>query len=612
MNSLKPLKHTVRLLDDFFVFDVETAHKKKNKKGETIYKWALTGKFVFGVVYGKNYTRVIHSIKEFHEEFQHPRYKGKKVFAHNAEFDLTILYGNIFKTFPDAIFNGRFISASNGNCSFANSLNIYKTKASTIGEMLGILKTGMQGDGTYTQTNWNNVKQKANAINGCIRDCEIIWEALFRIFEKVGSIKITQASLSLDYFKRFFLETAIAHNENTSFFYDSYFGGRCEAFKIGKFNKKDYGEVDDVNSMYPWGMKTAIFPDPKYLKIADDITVKKFLSYYLKRFEGCVYCTVYHKGPDEHKNGWIGHLPVKRGGKLLFPVGTIKGVWNFNEIRYPLESGIVEILDIERIVYAPAMTESPFVKYVDTLYRERFSSDNEFHIYVIKIFMNSLYGKFAQRIDEEWIYIEDVEKQVHVIQQYEKANNIIKIVPFNSERNDCFLVVGSDNDWCKDFAIPAFASYITSFCRVHLLKGCIEVGEKRLIYCDTDSRFKRKGGKATKDDLNLGGWKKEKKLITGVFGLKNYTVKEWDKKKKRWKKVKEKIKGIPERATKHWDRKEQKFKYRYVNLVKTKESLRRGIEPGSEVERFKVLKNTYTKRIVDKKTGNTKPIIFYE
>lgn len=575
-------------MNDFFVFDIETGHKKK-LRGKQLIKWALTGNFIFAVVYGLNYTKVIHSKEQLIEEFKDTRYKGKKIFAHNAEFDLTKVFGNIYKEFPDAIFNGKFISCTNGNATFADSLNIYRTSAKVIGEMLGLLKKGMSGKGKYATTNWSDQKERARAINGCIRDCEIIWEALFRIFEKVGSIKITQASLSLDYFKRYFLDHVIEHNENTTFFFDSYFGGRTEAFRIGKVN----GKVIDVNSMYPWGMKHAVFPNPKFLKVAKDVTVKKFQSYYLNQFEGCVYCTV------EHKRTWIGFLPVKMGGKLVFPTGTFSGCWNFNEIRHALESGVITIKNIDRVVYAPPM-KSPFVRYVDTLYKERFSTDNEFHIYVIKIFMNSLYGKFAQHISEEWIYIEDMERQVASIQAYELQNKLSRIVPFNEERKDCFLVVGSDNNWTKDFAIPSFASYITSFCRVHLLKMALKIGKKHTLYCDTDSLV-FSGKYKFDNDKSLGGWKLEDKKINAIFGLKNYRYLVRDKKTGKWVQ-KRRLKGVPENAIEY-----EKHKYKYTNLLKTKEALRRGLPAGSQIERTKEIKNTYTKRIVNK-DGTTKPI----
>jgi hypothetical protein len=579
VNVLRPLKPTVRLLNDFFVFDVETAHTKGKYK-----HWSLTGKFVFGVVYGFNYTKVIHNKTEFINEFKHPRYKDKKVFAHNLEFDLTILFGNIFVAFPDAIFNGRLISASNGNCTFANSLNIYQTSVKVIGEMIGKPKSM-----DYGKTDWSNRSARAKAINGCIRDCEIIYDALFQIFEQVGSIKITQASLSMDYFKRYFLEYSIEHNENTSFFFDSYYGGRCEAFRIGPL--KEHAKVIDVNSMYPYAMRECKFPDPKFLKTVVNVPVSK-LKYYLNNFEGCIYAEV------EHLETWLGYLPVKKGGKLLFPVGRFSGCWNFHEIRFALEQKVIKILKITRVVYSRPM-KSPFVNYVNTLYRQRFETTNEFSIYRIKIFMNSLYGKFAQRITEEMVYIADITKQWNVIEQYRQEKKLFRIVPFNQIRRDCFLIVGSDNNWSKDFSIPSFASYITSFARVLLLKEMIKKGRRRVIYCDTDSVFFT--GKHRKDEKQLGGWKLENKLITGVYGLKNYSYKFRDKLTGKWVE-KRKIKGIPTKAEKI-----DKSTYKYINLVKTREALRRGLIAGSEMERIKQVKGTYEKRIV-LKSGKTKPI----
>ena len=70
----------------------------------------LLDAFIFGVVYGYEYTKVIYSVKEFQDEFKQKRYSKKKVFAHNAEYDLNVLYDNIYELDKKAIFNGKFIS----------------------------------------------------------------------------------------------------------------------------------------------------------------------------------------------------------------------------------------------------------------------------------------------------------------------------------------------------------------------------------------------------------------------------------------------------------------------------------------------------------------------
>lgn len=580
MKKLTRLKPSTKILNDFYVFDTETGVRKKN--GDI--QWVLRGRpenFIFGVVYGYNFTKVIHNRKEFIEEFKSPRYKNKKVFAHNAEYDLDVLYGDIFELDREAIFNGKFISASNGNCQFADSLNIYRTKAAVIGEMLGIKKQKLGNSGKKLVSKGG---VSAKDINYCIRDCEIIWQALFQIFEEVGSIKITQASLSMDYYRRFFQPFDIEHNENTLHFFDSYFGGRCEAFRIGKVK----GKVRDVNSMYPFGMRNAIFPNPKYLKVVENVPVNKFLKSYLNRYEGMVYCEV------DHKETWIGYLPVKKGGKLLFPVGSFAGCWNFNELRFAIESNVVTIRKITKVVYSEPM-ESPFINYVDTLYRKRFETDNDFQIYRIKIFMNSLYGKFAQQILENYVYIKDMEKDIDSIIRYQREGIFIKLVPFSETRRDAFLVTKNSKEFTINYSIPSFASYITSYCRVFLLKSLLKTGKKNLLYCDTDSQF-FEGVNNWKDEKQLGGWKLEDKIITGVYGLKNYTYIDKKGNKKR------RLKGVPESA-----KEITKNNFRYVNLVKTKEGLRRGLEPGTQIDRSKEIKGTYTKRVV-LKSGETKPI----
>lgn len=125
----------VKFQTDFFVFDTETKIKKDGKDF-----WGLRARpdaFVFGVIYGHNHCVVIHSHQEFISELQKPVYKGKMVFAHNAEYDLGVLFGNIYSIDPTAIFNGKFITATNGNCKFADSMNIYRFSVEKIGNIIG-------------------------------------------------------------------------------------------------------------------------------------------------------------------------------------------------------------------------------------------------------------------------------------------------------------------------------------------------------------------------------------------------------------------------------------------------------------------------------------------
>lgn len=579
MERLMRLRPKVKLHTDFYVFDTETGNIKDGK-----IKYELNARpesFLFGVIYGHNFTKVIYSVEDFQNELKDPRYKNKKVFAHNAEYDLNVLYGNIYDMDAEAIFNGRFIRATNGNCIFADSMNIYKASVKKIGAMLGLNKQKL-GDDNLTSS-LDGKKIPAKDINYCIRDCEIVYEALIRIFEDAGDIKITQASLSLTYFRRYHQPFNIDHNHNTSYFWNSYYGGRTEAFKLGD----THATVYDVNSMYPDRMKNTVFPNPKYLKKETCVKPKNFINRYLYNFEGCIHATVIHK------DNWIGFLPVKYEGKLCFPTGVLTGWWNFNEIRFALERGVIEITQINTVVYGEPM-ESIFKGFVDTLYLKRYQTDNELEIFRIKIFMNSLYGKFAQRINTETIYLDNVEKHLDLIHEHQRKKTLIKLMPFNSERSDAFLVVKSKNNYSLKYSIPSFSSYITSAARLVLLEKLLEWENFKPVYCDTDSIFLEIDPKIT-TSKKLGDWGKENKIVTNISGLKNYSYIENSEEIR-------KIKGVPKYA-----KQIEKNTFEYYNLIKTKEALRRQIDPGVKIKRTKVLRNKYTKRIV-LDNGETEPI----
>jgi hypothetical protein len=589
MKELKPARRSQKPLDDFYVFDTETGDTLEN--GDVKWKLDATPKsFIFGCIFGKNYKRVIRSVREFHQEFQHPRYKGKKVFAHNAEYDLNVVFGNIYQFDNTAIFNGRFVCATNGNCTFADSLNIYKASVEDIGEKMGYPKLNL-GNGDYVSKGGYSEKD----IEYCFRDCEIIWFALYKIFEDSGAQKITQASLSLNLFRTRFLRFGIKHNENmTAAFWDSYFGGRCEAFFIGETN----ANVIDENSAYPYQMNELRFPDPAELCEENNVRINRALML-LKGYEGCMYADVFHPAH------WLGHLPVKIDQKLIFPLGNLSGCWNFNELAWAIESGGVQLKKVHKVVYAPRI-ESPFREYVQTLYKQRFATDDLLEIERIKIFMNSLYGKLGARKKEQNIYLPDWRADIKVIKEHYDKGTFIDLVLFNGERADAFLVVKSKDELSKNgmsYSIPSYASYITSGQRVSLGKQLIACEAKGLepVYCDTDSVFLN-NCQHWDNEKQLGGWKLEDKKIKEIRGLKNYDFEYFDKKENKILR-KSKIKGVPKKAKKIGDK-----TYGFLAMVRTKESLRRNIESGVFENKEKTLNLKYDKRKVNK-DGTTKPLV---
>jgi hypothetical protein len=579
MKTLSMLKSRERFFErDFYVFDLET----------TPFKLDNTCEFIFGAIYGFEFTKVINNKEEFIIELKDKRYLKKKVFAHNAEFDLTVLYGNIYNIDSEAIFNGKFIAATNGVCMFADSMNIFSTSVKEVGKMMKLEKQEL------SKEFWNKSEVTQSDIDYCIRDCEIVYKALLSIFNLVGNVKITLAGLSLDLFRRKYQKFHIDYNDEIgNLFFNSYYGGRCEAFYIGETSAVVY----DKNSMYPNAMNEVFFPNPKYLQKKSFVPRGTFLNKYLPNFEGCAYVTI------KHLNTTFGFLPHRRDGKLLFPVGNFTGWWNFNEIRFAVEQNAIEIIEVHEIVFAVRM-ESPFKEFVQDCYKNRFTSEQEFIAYLWKIIMNALYGKFAQKIDTEFIYIKDMEKEYAVIKEIESSGKFIKMQLFNELRNDCFLEVSASSKSYLYNTIPLFSSYITSYARVDLLKDLIKNEKFIPLYCDTDSIFYEIDPEI-ESSKELGKWKKENKLVTEINGLKNYSYIYANE-------IKTKIKGVPgftlnDNNERIKVEKDSKGIYKYRSLLKTKEALRRNLEPGTFIMREKVMRGKYDKRIVDK-DGRTRPV----
>lgn len=565
---------------NFFVFDTETTCLEPQPKN-----------FVFGVLYGFSFHKVIYSVEDFKTEFQKPMYRNKTIFAHNAEFDLLTIYGNIYKNLDNAaIFNGKFISCEKDNVTFADSMNIYPTSVKNIGKMIDLEKLDnfkISGE----QLEKTNITEQD--INYCKRDCEIVFKALLRIFENIGCIKLTLPSLSMINFRSNYLEKDLYFSKLVDEFFQSYYGGRTEAFFIGQVN----GKVYDINSMYPYVMKTMKFPDIQGLKKEFNVTVK-FLLYCLKHYEGLAKVQV------KHKSSFFGYLPCKTKvnnfEKLVFPVGTFETTVNFNELRFAYESGIIEILKVHYVVYSNPV-ESPFKQFIEDNYQLRVKSTNDLDRLIYKLIMNSLYGKFGQKEKYKTTYYKNI--PYDLIREHQDKNKFCEVKTFNKNRLDCYLITENPSQKNSYYAIPTYASYITSEARLLLLKNLLVNEKNSVLYCDTDSIFigNPDGLFCGSVSDSLGDFKLECKTITQIRGLKNYTYQDENGK------IFDVIKGISKNSRQSVDPLSGQTTFTTRKYYKTKQAIQQDKEAGQGYQIKKVLKNDYDKRLV-LPSGHTLPL----
>lgn len=387
-----------------------------------------------------------------------------------------------------------------------------------------------------------------------MRDSEISAKALsffFDSFYKIGaSPQVTIASTSMSLFKNKYLnKTYYRHpvyvlDEQ----FKGYYGGRTEVFSRGRI--EDYYSYD-VNSLYPFVMRNFSYPDPNTLRYTRNNDIGNILN-----FEGMSKVTVdcpYMEYPL---------LPYRYDHKLYFPIGKFTSWYTHVELREAIKLGYT-ILKVYKTYWYKSTCE-PFKDLIDDLYKQRliYKAKNNPMEYVVKILMNSLYGKFGQKF-------RDKDNWIPAPKEYEDWKKLDILDEYNG-----FLRVNEPFREPAGFTIPIWASYVTSYARMHL-HNLITLYKP--VYVDTDSILTTR---KVDTSSGLGALKLEYKVKQGTIvkpKMYGYTYEN---------KSKVKVKGLGVKLS------YKEFvlellatgKRKYNKFAKFKEALRRGLLPNQIIE----------------------------
>jgi hypothetical protein len=408
--------------------------------------------------------------------------KDTIIVATNLMFDFTALfYGT--KYFKDAkllLRGGGMISAKIFDITFYDTLNYSKSSVESLGRLLNLPKLVHP---KFLGKMYKNKFEKYRLRIYNKRDCEISKLFLIQfqdVLNQLGcELKVTIASCSMDLYRRkympFDIEKEFIHEKD--FIYDAYFGGRTEVFKRGINKSKDLYYLYDINSLYPSVMLNE-YPLPSSCH-RSGLPRVEFINNYHGVSEVTIVCPYMY----------YPLLPYKLDGKLCFPVGIFRGTYNHIELRKALELGY-KIRKIHKQIYYTE-TFYPFKKYVEELYELRLkyqSENNGIYSTIVKILMNSLYGKFATKNVSEYEYV-DLE-----------SNNIDNAIL----NKDGIGYRETPIECNQAYIIPILSSYTTSYARLILYDHLVNLEG---IYCDTDSVISKKVFETSKD---LGKMKLEK------------------------------------------------------------------------------------------------------
>jgi hypothetical protein len=366
-------------------------------------------------------------------------------------------------------------------------------------------------DGNYDKKLYELYKKNPKlVIEYLMHDCKGLYEVIFGFKQKMldigGDLGLTIASTSLKTFKRGYQKNVLMMCDRpiNDELRNAYFGGRTEIFRMyAPEIKGKYYFYYDINSLYPFVMHENDFPvsKPQVIVSPDD-------KVYLEN-EGITKAHVVT--PDKL---YVPVLPtkikLKTDTKLMFVLGSYDGWWDNALLRKAKELGY-RITPQKSYIF---QTDYIFKDFVEHFYSIKENSDSNTPMYLIaKLLMNSLYGKFGQRQDSEFM-IKDPkpdEDEYEIIDYVDLDTGWVKVK--QESKGKSFL--------------PQISIHVTAMAQLKLLSAIEYILDKGyyVYYCDTDS--------ITTDYPNmpvskkLGDFKREKLLHSAIFLLpKTYKVTE--------------------------------------------------------------------------------------
>lgn len=387
----------------------------------------------------------------------------------------------------------------------------------------------------------------------CSRDAEIAFRAVDMFQSQVndlgGELKNTLASTAMDLFRRSFMKRAykVPFQYRNDYCRGAYYGGRVEPFVLGKVEKVT---CYDFTSLYPSVMFDYEYPDPDFLHgpITDttlDLIMEK---------EGVSDVTVYvPKMPYPP-------LPFRGATKLYFPTGQWRGHYAHVELRHALECGC-KIKDVHTSVYSDKSCR-PFTEFIPALFDLRLDlkAKNDPRQVVVKILMNSLYGKFGQRMGAGLADLLSGE-------QYIRQGTPKGLIPLIIDNTDYYIRAIDIPDQPAYINVP-WAAYIAAYARIVLHQAMLQAAPD-LYYVDTDSLYV-KGWLPTSD--RLGDLKVEHQDVgLEIYGPKLYRLTEKDGS------VVTKAKGVPRAYQKAFL---ETGKATYVKPLRFLEAVKRKMAPS--------------------------------
>jgi len=360
-----------------------------------------------------------------------------------------------------------FLSRGSAHLKLVSSTNYFDFSLRQLGDLVGLQKYDIS---------FAEASDDLLCIY-CFRDVEILYEALMQYMEfcrlhDTGRFGYTKASQAFNAFRHRFMEhkVYIHHVEKVvELERAAYFGGRTECWQLGEIGGGEKTFLD-VNSMYPYVMEKHRYPTKLIFYFEGDECEQAVP--YLNRTSCVAEVTLSTPIPM---------YAMRREDKLIFPVGTFRTFLCTGGLQRAFQYG--HLLKIHRIaIYDCDYIFKSYVQYFYPLKVRYKREGNEIYTRIVKLFLNSLYGKFGQKqpIMETYLDPEAGPPKSTMCIDLETGEKWLEYRAFGHTHRQ----IGEKNG---EKSLVAVAAHVTEYSRLALWDMCAAVGVERVYYMDTDS-----------------------------------------------------------------------------------------------------------------------------
>ena len=532
--EFKPLKSTI--IPKIFLFtDTETAAKKDDPDNVHhfqigwIFVWKSADPAMMKYVRDEFFDNA--GIYNAYIESFALQHHSIEIIGHNIFFDLQC--AGFFKYFTDQGWQLEWlydkgltyilrIVKDKDKIMIISSTNYFDCSLRDLGDMIGVKKF----DVDVKKVRGKKLKDY------CYRDAEIVCKGIWYYIQFIkdndlGRMALTKSSQALVAYRTRFMDKKIyKHSEDGAFDIErsAYFGGRTEAFFIGKAKGSEFLYID-FNSMYPYVMSKYKYPT-KMVMLIDHEPDRKYTEFMDR------YGLIAEVDLDTPEPAFA----VRYKSKLIFPTGQFRTFLCSEGLKYAASKGYIKRF-IRGAFYQMDDIFTSYVNFFSDLRAKYQADNNKVMTKLCKYMHNTLYGKWAER--EIVTDMMDNPKHGEYIRKeiWDAVHG-----GFWIETHFMNQVIMQHYEGEGSHSMPAIAAHITENARMELWKLIQTLGRDKVLYCDTDSIIIHAADlpniKKWIHPTDLGAVKIQERFgELRIDGAKNYRT---DKFKH--------IKGIPEKA----------------------------------------------------------------